>query len=327
MPNLSNMLCYEAPGGQRRPKALVYSLGCCSGLIVAIILIAVSLKKLSSTQLGVEYDTWSKQLDDAAKQGGLHNGPPGFRFIKFPSTQITAEIRDTCVSRDGLRVQFHVSYQYLMPETWIIPAVKQYRDFQKWSTIVEAAGNSAIQNSCSTYTITSFQSLRNLIQLDMFDELKLKLEGTKNATIENHDGVYAKAIALQLKNVQLPSEYTAAVSDKQSAKEDIILATNQRNQELTKARTLLLAAKQEEEKIKAKATNDANVALTEAGLKAQQTTFAFSEETATIKQAIENFNLDTNGVLSYLANQLYARAPTLKAAIREPAKISLRDDL
>ena len=121
--------------------------------------------------------------------------------------------------------------------------------------------------------------------------------------------------------------YTAAVSDKQSAKEDIILATNQRNQELTKARTLLLAAKQEEEKIKAKATNDANVVLTEAGLKAQQTTFAFSEETATIKQAIENFNLDTNGVLSYLANQLYARAPTLKAAIREPAKISLRDDL
>merc|ERR1712008_75956 len=121
--------------------------------------------------------------------------------------------------------------------------------------------------------------------------------------------------------------YKAAVSDKQSAKEDIALAKNQRNQEITKAQTALKAAKEEEKKIKATAANDAKVALTEARLKAQQTTFAFSEETATIEQAIENFNLDTNGVLSYLANQLYAKAPTLKAAIREPAKISLRDDL
>jgi len=326
MSNLSDYFCQQTPSGQR-PKKFVYSLGCCSGLIVAIILISVSLKKLTSTQLGVEYDVWSKQLDDAAKQGGLHNGPPGFRFIKFPSTQITAEVRDTCVSRDGLRVQFHVSYQYLMTEGFIVPAVKKYRDFKKWGTIVEAAGNSAIQNSCSAFNITSFQSLRNLIQIDMFDELKLKLEGTPDTDIENHDGVYALAIALQLKNVELPGAYKAAVSDKQSAKEDIALAQNQRNQEITKAQTALKAAKEEEKKIKAKAANDAKVALTEARLKAQQTTFAFSEETATIKQAIENFNLDTNGVLSYLANQLYAKAPTLKAAIREPAKISLRDDL
>jgi len=305
----------------------VYLCGCCSALIVAIVLIAVSLKKLKSTELGVEYDIWAKQLDDAATMGGLHNGPPGFRFIKFPSTQITAEVQDTCVSRDGLRVKFRVSYQYLMPEVWIVAAVRKYRDFAKWGTIVEAAGNSAIQNSCTAFNITSFQSLRNLIQIDMFDELKLKLEGTEGTTLETHDGVFALAIALQLKNIELPREYTSAVTDKQSAQEDIQLAKNQRKQELTKADTELFAARDEARKILEKAANDVNVTLTEADLKAQQTTFAFQAEKETIKQAIDNFNLDTNGVLSYLANQLYAKAPTLKATIREPAQISYREEL
>ena len=114
-----------------------------------------------------------------------------------------------------------------MPEVWIVAAVKKYRDFSKWGTIVEAAGISAIQHSCSAFNITSFQTLRNLIQIAMYDELKLKLEGTEGTTIENHDGVYALAIALQLKNVDLPSEYKAAITDKQSAKEDIALAKNQ----------------------------------------------------------------------------------------------------
>jgi len=296
-------------------------------LIVAIILLAVSLKKLTSTEIGVEYDKWAKQLDDASKMGGLHTGPPGFRFIKFPSTQITAEISDTCVSKDGIRVLFQVSYQYLMPEQWIVDAIHKYRDYSKWSTIVEAAGNSAIQHSCSAFNVTNFQSLRNLIQIDMFEELKKKLEGTNGTNVEIHNGVYARAVSLQLKNLMLPTEYTDAVSDKQSVKEDITLAKNQRNQELTKANTELFAVQAETKKILDNALNDVNVTLTAADLTAAQTMFTFAEETETIQQAKETFNLTTNGVLSYMANQLYAEAPILKASIREPAKISHRDEL
>lgn len=214
-----------------------------------------------------------------------------------------------------------------MPEQWIVGAIRKYRDYPKWSTIVEAAGNSAIQHSCSAFNVTNFQSLRNLIQIDMFEELKIKLEGTGGTDAELHDGVYARAVSLQLKNVELPAEYTNAVSDKQSAKEDIALAKNQRNQELTKANTELFAIQAESKKILENAWNDVNVTLTEADLTAAQTIFTFAEETETIQQAKETFNLDTNGVLSYMANQLYAEAPTLRASIREPAKISFREEL
>ena len=60
--------CEKKLIGKTRKK-YVYSCGCGSLLIVAIISITVSLKKLTSTELGVEYDTWTKQLDDAATQG------------------------------------------------------------------------------------------------------------------------------------------------------------------------------------------------------------------------------------------------------------------
>lgn len=292
---------------------------------VAIVLIAVSIQKLSSTTYGVEYDKWAKRLDDATQLGGLHLGPIGYRFIKFPSTQISETIEDTCVSRDGLRVGFMVSYQYQMPAANLLPVVEKYRNYKGWGMVVEAAGFSAVQHSCSQFNITNFQTKRNLIQDAMFDNLRVKLEGS-NETQPPH-GVYARAISLQLKNLDLPQAYQNAVSEKQSAEEDISLAKNERTQQVTIATTELLAAEEEAIKIFDRANNDVNVTLTEAKLKADEIIFAFTKETEVLTQAKTSFGLDDNGVISYMANQLYAKVDHLTVVAGEPAKISLKDEL
>mmetsp|Transcript_18424 Transcript_18424/g.27314 ORF Transcript_18424/g.27314 Transcript_18424/m.27314 type:complete len:334 (+) Transcript_18424:92-1093(+) len=299
--------------------------GICSitTLIVAAVLIGVSLKKLSSVEYGVEYDKWTKTLDEAAKSGGLHAGPPGYTFIKFPSTQIGLDLLDTCVSRDGLRVQFDVTFQYQMPEDRIVDAIEQYRDFKTWSTVVEAAGNSAVQHTCSDFNVTDFQTVRTLIQDAMQTNLRIKLEGSLNGTTD--EGVYALASSLQLRNVILPSQYTDAIASKQRAEEDIALAKNQRTQETTKANTEKLAAEEEARKIRDSAYNTGNVTLIEADLKAQETEFAFLKETEVLKQAIDNFNLNTDGILAYMTNQLYASTRSLSVTVGEPAKMSRKD--
>ena len=262
-------------------------------MLISIILIAVSLQRLGSTTYGVEYDKWAKRLDDATKLGGLHLGPVGYRFIKFPSTQISESVQDTCVSRDGLRVQFMVTYQYQMPVKNLLPVVEKYRNYKQWGMVVEAAGVSAVQHTCSQFNITNFQTKRDLIQEAMFQNLRMKLEGS-NETEPTH-GVYARAVSLQLKNVNLPSEYKAAVSEKQSAEEDISLAKNERTQQVTIANTELLAAQEEAMKIQDRANNDVNVTLTEAKLKADEIEYAFQKETEVLTQAKTNFNLDDNG--------------------------------
>jgi len=70
---------------------------------------------------------------EAAMSGGLHAGPPGFRFVKFPSTYISMDQEEsTCVSQDGLRVRFSVTFQYQLPVDWLVPCVMKYRNFATW---------------------------------------------------------------------------------------------------------------------------------------------------------------------------------------------------
>jgi regulator of protease activity HflC (stomatin/prohibitin superfamily) len=323
-------------GSDRRSKLGIFdctkdsvkiSWGICSvsSVITIIVLIAVSLKKLTSVEYGVEYDRWTKTLDDAAKTGGLHVGPPGYGFVKFPSTQITASLTDTCVSRDGLRVEFEVTFQYQMPADAIVKAVNSYRDYKTWVLVVEAAGNSAVQHTCSEFNVTDFQTQRIQIQSSMHDSLRMKLQGSPSGITD--DGVYAFASSLQLKNVELPWEYKNAIAGKQQAEEDIALAKNQRTQETTKAQTEQLAADEEARKIMDKAYNDGNVTIIEAELKAQETLFAFVKEQEVLSQAKSLFSLDANGVLAYMSNQLYASTPFLEASLGEPARISRKDEL
>jgi regulator of protease activity HflC (stomatin/prohibitin superfamily) len=303
------------------------SWGVCTiiAIIVSSTLIGVSLKKLTSLEYGIEYDVWAKTLDDAAKQGGLFLGPPGYKFVKFPSTQISADLSDTCLSRDGLRVGFSVSFQYQMPVDKIVNVIEKYRDYKGWSITVQAAGNSAVQHTCSDFNVTDFQSLRAVIQDEMFDNLKIKLEGSLEGITD--DGVYALASSLQLRYVDLPSEYREAVSGKQRAEEDIALARNQRIQETTKSQTELLAAKEEAQKIFDTAINDANVTIFEAELKKEETLFAFKEQKDVLVEAKENFNLNADGVLAYMTNQLYAATKNLDVTVGEPARISRKDEL
>ncbi len=256
----------------------------------------------SRAEYGLAYDWHSKTLADEALQGGLHLGPPGFIFIKFPSTQISADINDaTCVSKDGLRVKFGVSFQYQLPMEWVKPVVVKYRDMDKWGSIVYAAGMSAVQHSCSKYDISNFQNKRGIIQSEMESKLRIKLEGPDG---DGAGGVYARAVSLQLTNVELPEEYREAVSEKQQADEDIELAKNQRTQETTKANTELLAAKEEAKKINNTATNEAEVITIEATEKAAETKYAFETEAALYKQIKSDNFASVESILQYMANRL-----------------------
>ena len=66
------------------------------GLII-IILIATSLKKLASNELGLKYDNIAKSLGTEVQYEGLHSGAPGFSFIIFPSVYETMQFTDITV--------------------------------------------------------------------------------------------------------------------------------------------------------------------------------------------------------------------------------------
>jgi regulator of protease activity HflC (stomatin/prohibitin superfamily) len=311
-----------SPAGALRRKRCLWAFAFCV-LITAIALVAASLKKVDSTEFGLQYNIHKKELDDASKSGGLFVGPPGYEFIKFPSTFITVDLDDrTCVSNDGLLVNFSVTFQYQMTEANLLPAVIKYRDFHKWADTVEEAGLSAIHHSCSEFQVTEFQSKRGIIQTKMDENLRLKLEGDEERGL---DGVNAVAVSVQLRYIGLPFEYNDAVAEKQAAEEDIALAVAQRKQETTKANTGLLRAKEEARKIMDTAVNEAEVLLTESRLKAEETLFSFEKEADALVQVKESLDLTTEGVLAYLSNMLLSEASNLVVTTGEPAQLSRKD--
>ena len=204
--------------------------------------------------------------------------------------------------------------------TWILRDVIQSYHVE----VVEAAGRSAIQHSCSDFSIAAFQNQRGVIQSRMLENLRLKLEGDPE---NGKEGVYARAISVQLSLLQLPPEYQEAVAEKQSAEEDIALARNQRQQEKTKAETELLAAQEEARKIMDTAATEAEILITEAKLKAEALLFAFEQEALSIVKAKSTLNLTTEGVLAYTQNMLIAQTPNLTVTAGEPAKLSRVDEL
>ena len=184
------------------------------------------------------------------------------------------------------------------------------------------AGLSAVHQSCSEFMVSDFQNIRGIIQSRMEANLKLKLEGDK-ATGE--EGVNAVAASLQLKYVHLPEAYREAVAAKQAAEEDIALAVAQRKQEITKAKTNLLLAELSALKIKDTSNNEAQVLLTEAKLKAQETLYMFQKEADAIVDMKNQLNLTTEGVLAHLMIKLFAEAINLKVTTEEPVRLSQKD--
>lgn len=228
--------------------------------------------------------------------------------------------------QDGLRVAIDATFQYQLSVDDILEVILKYRNFKGWSLVVEAAGVSAVQHTCSEFNVTDFQTLRTIIQDNMLSNLKLKLEGSlEDDTTDS--GIYALANSLQLKNIELPAKYKEAVASKQRAEEDIALAKNQRTQETTKAQTELLAAEEEARKIMNTAYNTGNVTVIEAKLKAEETLYAFSQQQFVLEQAKLNFGLNADGILAYMTNQLYGATESLKVVAGEPARISRKDEL
>ncbi len=77
----------------------------------------------------------------------------------------------------------------------------------------------------------------------------------------------------------------------------------------------LLTAKETARKILDTARTEAEVLLTEARLKAEETTFSFANEAATIVEVKDSLNLTTAGVLTYLANTLLSEVQICKLSM------------
>ena len=284
-------------------------------LATAIGLVVSSLKKLTTEQVGLQYDTHQRRLKTSQLYfAGLHLGPPGYKFIIFPKVYQTISFgKIRCLNKDGLEIELHVQFQYLanLKATDLAKLVMQYENHINYKKVVIDTAEEVIHDMCSTFNVTQFQTSRVQFQDGLSRNLNTRL--TKDFMTGVRD--------VQVSNIKRPYDYEKVVIDKESAKQNILVAAQERPRVLTAANTKKKEAETQATITLNKARTDARIAITKATSQAAAILNAYTTEAETYKSIMDNQKLTVPGLLSYMTTRAIQSADKqLYVNLDAPAK-------
>ncbi|KAL8591337.1 hypothetical protein ACOMHN_052603 [Nucella lapillus] len=282
-------------------------------VIMSIALIAVSLKKLDSDEVGIQYDTIQKELDEEVFSEGLHTGPPGYEFIVFPNVYTTLDYeRLRCLNSDGVPIRIDVSFQFKAFLNQMKSIIMDFKDFDGYKTVLRLSGSAVIHEACSKFNTSQFQAERGNFQTTLSNILK-----------QRFTSLHAYVTDLQVNNIERPSTYEAAIRSKERAREDIQVAKNERPRLITEANTTRREAVSEAKIILNKAESDARILHN----KAKTTVTAILTQYEREADAYENIvsadglHFTPEGFISYLGVRVLASAKNpVYIGLESPAK-------
>ncbi|XP_002739412.1 uncharacterized protein LOC100367895 [Saccoglossus kowalevskii] len=296
-------------------KQYMYVIGAIIVVVIAIIigLVASSLKQLNSDEMGIAYDTIQKKLSDNVEQEGLHTGPPGFEFIKFPSVFRTISFPDLqCLNKDGVTINLNVDFQYQARAADLKTIILEFQNHDIYYTVLERVGEAAIHEACSEYNTTEFQTIRALFQQTVRDTLS-----------ERFNEFHATVADLQVNNIARPQQYEEAIRQKEAARENIEVARNERPIEITQANTARREAETAATIAINRAESDARIIRTRADSESAAITKQYETEAETYKQIIDTQGLTVDEFMAYMGVRTIGSAKNpVYASVDAPAKTS-----
>jgi len=287
-------------------------------LVLTISLVASSLEKLSSKEVGLQYDTIQKDLEDKVYKEGLHLGPVGFEFIKFPNIYTSMEFDSlSCLNYDGVRISLSVTYQYRVQMQYLREVVLNFKDFEGYQVVLNSVGRSSLHQACSQFNTTQFQASRGQFQDTLETILKARYNELR-CDVED----------LQVNNIQRPNEYEEAIRSKERAKEDIAVAKEEQPRLVTEANTKLKEAESEAKIILDKAESDARIKATLAASQADAIKEQYEKEAEAYEDIMSSsgLNFSPEAFISYMGVRVIADAKEpVFIGLQSPAKSSYAD--
>ncbi|XP_046330071.1 uncharacterized protein LOC124113655 [Haliotis rufescens] len=293
--------------------AVLIGIGLIAVLVIA--LVATSLKKLASNEVGIAYDKFQKKLSDTVKNEGLHNGPPGFEFIIFPNVYTTMNFRSlSCLNKDGVTITLDVAYQYKARVTHIKDIILKFKDFDGYKDILKYTGSAALHEACSLFNTSQVQAERGAFQ----EMVRQKLR-------ERYDVLKCDITDLQVNNIERPREYESSIRSKERAREDIQVAVNERPRLLTEAKTERREAETQAQIILDKARSEARILENQARAEAEAIQTQYEKEGEAYESILSSNGLGftTEGFISYMGVRVISSAKNpVFIGLQSPAKSS-----
>lgn len=283
---------------------------------MSVALIASSIKTLSTDEVGIMYDTINRKLGTQVYMAGMHTGPPGYEFIIFPKVYRTASFDNVnCLNKDGLTIQLNVQFQYQASHQFkdLSSLIMEFQDHDTYIIVVKDAAQSVIHDVCSEFNISQFQTSRMLFQTQIKDTLADRLLKEFYTTVGD----------VQVSDIQRPAQYEQVVRDKETAKQNIEVAKQERPRIITQAETKKKEAETQAEITLREANVQARIVRTKAQSEAEAILNAYRTEAATYLTIKTKQNLTNDGLVSYLTTRAIQTADNpIYVNMDAPAKTS-----
>jgi len=265
--------------------------------VIIIALVASSLGRLQTHEVGIFYDTIWKKLGDEVFNEGLHLGPPGFQWIIFPSIFKTIQFPDvTAISKDGASIQLDISYQYRVRPQKLRNIITQFRDHSTFRKFLEVIGEAVVQDSVAYFNTSQLMSSRAEFQDKVRSEIR-----------QQHGRMDCDVADIQVENIRLPRVYESSVRDKEAARENIEVARSEEPRLITQALTEKREAETEASITLDKALTNARIRLTESDRQSDAITHQFLKDTESLVNIKNDLGLNTAGLISYMTSRAIAR--------------------
>lgn len=190
------------------------------GLLLLVILLPLSLKRIEFDEIGITYDTLSRELGTEAKREGLYNVGPSGSLLKWKRTQRSINLNDLpALTQDAIELTLDLQVLYTIQQAKLRRLVDDWYDQDAHEVFVKALCSATIRDVTSTFVARSFYLQRQDIQVAIQDELTSRFG---NLT------VWSDVQSVQVSDIRLPSQVAGALLSTTTAQQDIQNAESER---------------------------------------------------------------------------------------------------
>lgn len=289
-------------------KCVVLSTLTVAGLIVMIVCLALAVQNIAQDEWGIEYNHVSRHVSTDVKGPGRYVIDPASEFIKFKNTFVPWDLIIDCWTADIIEVTLDIAVQTLYVHEELPAVIFEFGKEDDFLPYVENVLKRTLRESCSNFTALEYYTSRGAIQSDMLSRIENELPrlGTHITT-----GGF-----LQLRNIQLPTDFNSAVIAKQTAQQEILLALNQRDQSVTIANTLLSQAVNNATTITNRANLNSQAILFDAKQKAMAINSTYANRLAVYQSAMSILGMNASEYIrSVLQTKLLSTGDSVRVFI------------
>lgn len=200
-------------------EILIGSLGV--GIVMLGIFLGLSLSSLQYNEIGINYSSYFKSIENSTYYSGFHFIGLGHTFIPYKLNVETMDFSNEnaatmppidCRTKDGLNLNLEFSFQYRVLPNQIYDIYVKYGTELK--TILLRIAIDSISDVGTQYTAYDFFSKRMTISQSMSEQLNTRLQRD----------VFVEVVYFQLKSVNLPEDYENAIQATEVTKQGILRA-------------------------------------------------------------------------------------------------------